>query len=80
MKIRVLLSGAGAAAAAAVFAAYRFMQEKQAASSTDPGILGAGGATDTDPTMMYLSVFFVILGAMLVVASLLVWRKEEDYI
>ena len=80
MKIRVLLSGAGGAAGAAVFAAYRFLQEKQAASPSDPGILGAGGAADTDPTMMYLSVFFVILGAMLVVASLLIWQKDEDHI
>jgi len=79
MKIRVLLSGAAAAAAAAVITAYRFLQEKQAAApQTDPGILGAGGATETDPTMLYLAFFFAVLGALLVVGSVLVRQKEKE--
>lgn len=79
MKIRVLLSGAGAAAAAAIVAAYQYLQEKTATSTTGPSIM-SNGATETDSTMMYLSLFFVALGAMLVVAALLVRQLEEDYI
>lgn len=81
MKIRVLLSGAGAAAAAAVVVAYRYLQEKAVEPTSGPSIM-SNGATETNPTMMYLSIFFVVLGALLVVASLLVWQKEkeEEYI
>ncbi|MFO8133766.1 MAG: winged helix-turn-helix domain-containing protein [Thermoplasmatota archaeon] len=79
MKIRVLLSGAGAAAAAAVIAAYRFLQEKQAAApQTGPGILGTGGAAEADPTMLYLAFFFAILGALLVVGSMIVRQKGKQ--
>ncbi len=79
MKIRVLLSGAGAAAAAAIVAAYRYLQEKTATATTGPSIM-SHTTPEADPTMMYLSVFFVALGALLVVAALLVRQKDEEYI
>jgi DNA-binding transcriptional ArsR family regulator len=79
MKIRVLLSGAGATAAAALIAAYRYLQEKQAASPSGPSLMSTG-TTEADPTMLYLTIFFVILGAMLVTAAALVRQKETDVI